>query len=507
MKRSIRTKLFLSLVALVLFFVLMSIGLTLVGLEDYYIWQKKAILVANSKAIDDLYAGNPEEISLELERRGNTLGAGILILSGDGNMKYSSFGRIINQKLQQPFAPPPKKSAPDNAPPPGPPGSPGSPAHISKGRETIDDRTVLELQQDQHLRIDFLLAERRLNNGDTLILRQPLAPVKESVAATAQFTVFTGLLALLLGSLWAFVFAGRITLPIRELNRIAQSMAQLNFSQKCTINNRDEIGELGQSINRLSLQLDTAISELNQKNRQLMADVERERQLDKMRKTFVSSVSHELKTPLALILGYAEGLRENVAADEESRNFYCGVIIDEASKMDHLVKDLLNLSQIESGLFQLNRSDFDLAATLQAMVLKYQNMLKDKGVTVELQVAENTLVNGDVLRISQVLSNLFDNAITHAETDKTVKISVVLNEENTRVQFYNSGKPIPEESLEKIWTSFYKVDAARTRKSGGYGLGLSIVRGIQDLHGQSYGVENAPAGVTFWFDLKTTKIL
>jgi signal transduction histidine kinase len=238
-----------------------------------------------------------------------------------------------------------------------------------------------------------------------------------------------------------------------------------------------------------------------------MADVEKERKLDKMRKDFVSNVSHELKTPLSLILGYAEGLQENIAHDEDSKNYYCSVIMDEAEKMDILVKSLLDLSQIESGFFQLERTDFNLSLLLHDITQKYLTVLADKKIILETDIDANSFVNGDTLRMEQVLLNLFTNAIDHAEFNKIVKIAVKDTGDHYRVFVYNSGRPIPEESLEKIWTSFYKVDTARTREYGRYGLGLSIVRAIQELHGNSYGVENVEDGVVFWFDLdKANKI-
>jgi signal transduction histidine kinase len=479
----------------------MSLGLIRLGLEKYYIWQKQDILLANSKLIDNLYQGRPEEITLELERIANTLGAGVIIFTQDGYIKYSSFSRIINQKFHDtplaPALPPPPEKSPRDAPFHIPP----APRYELKSKETIDSRTTLEMQQDLNLRIAFMALERHLGNDDILIIRQPLAPVSESAVVAAQFMAFTGILVLLLGCTWAFLFAKKFTLPILELNRIAQSMACLDFSLKCTVTRNDELGELGRSINHLSAQLDSAIIELSKKNQQLMADMEKERALDSMRKSFVSSVSHELKTPLSLILGYAEGLKENIVRDAKGKNYYCSIIIDEAEKMDKLVKDLLNLSQIESGLFQLNRIDFDLLALLRDIIKKYQTILENKEITLEIESTANFYVNGDILRIEQVLLNIFTNAIYHSDFTKLIRIEVNDTGKKIKVTIFNSGHPIPGESLEKLWTSFYKVDKARTREHGRYGLGLSIVRAIQEQHGNSYGVSNLEDGVVFWFEL------
>ena len=495
MKFSIRTRLFLTLSGLLLFFVLMSLTLTRLGLEKYYMWQKEELLIATSAAIDDLYRGNPADIAIDLKRAANALGAGIIISDRNGQMKYTSFGPFIHQTTLG------NGPASFQFPPP--------PPHITKSRKTIDDRTVLEMQSDPDIKIDFIVIDRRLNNGDTLHVRQTVAPISESTAVASHFMVFTGLLSILAGCIWAFFFAKRFTLPIQNLNRLAQRMALLDFSQKASIERNDEIGALGRSINHLSDQLDTAISELNQKNRQLLADVEKERQLDKMRKDFISSVSHELKTPLSLILGYAEGLKENVTQDQQSKDYYCSIIMDEAGKMDRLVHDLLNLSQIESGGFQLNRETFNLEGLLGELTQKYQPILTDKGVALDLQCSTDLFVSGDRLRIEQILSNYLNNAIEHATGDKVIRLSVAAAEDpdHVRVIVFNSGFPIPRDSLEKIWTSFYKVDKSRTRARGGQGLGLSIVRAIQELHGNRYGVDNTESGVRFWFDIDKAKII
>ena len=365
------------------------------------------------------------------------------------------------------------------------------------------------MQSDPDIKIDFIVIDRRLNNGDLLHMRQALAPIADSAAVASQFVIFTGLLSILAGCTWAFFFAKRFIRPILNLNRIAQRMAVLDFSQKASIERSDEVGQLGQSINHLSQRLDNAIAELNQKNRQLLADVEKERQLDKMRKEFVSNVSHELKTPLALILGYAEGLRENVAQDDQSKDYYCGVIMEEAEKMDRLVRDLLSLSQMQSGIFQLTPEIFDLSISIDELVQKYRTILTDNSITLSVTKPKCCLVQADRLRVEQILFNFLNNALSHVDAAKTVEISLNASNDPThfRVSVYNSGSPIPVDSLDKIWTSFYKVDKARTHQDGRHGLGLSIVRAIQDLHGSGYGAENTTDGVRFWFDVQIAALL
>ncbi|MDT8902554.1 sensor histidine kinase [Anaeroselena agilis] len=486
---SIRTKLFLNISFLLVFFVLAAWCLSALFLEGFYTRNKKSALIDSALAIDALYRAGDKNIALELERIANQIGAGIIITDSDGYLKYSSFERLANRQVA---AIPPRAGAMDKPPPP---------AITIIAREDIDGNSVLESQNDQGLNVRFMLLRRRLSGGDVLVIRLPLAAVTESAAYANRFMAFSGLLAILAGCTWAYFFARRFTVPLRDLSNVAASISRLDFSQWCHIDGDDEVGRLGKSVNNLSSQLSKAIAALNEKNRQLAADVEKERNLDKLRRSFVSNVSHELKTPISLILGYAEGLRENVVRDKADKEYYCAVIADEAEKMAKLVNGLLDLSQIESGYFRLERTDFDLSLLLDEIALKYRAILYEKDITLRIERPSSLMVNGDILRIEQVITNMLNNAITHAAGARLVKITAEAAGDRARVNVYNTGGHIPQESLGDLWQSFYKADKARTRELGGHGLGLSIVRAIQELHGNAYGVENVAGGVRFWFAL------
>jgi len=502
--KSIRTKLFLNINFLVIFFVLVSWGFSALYLKDFYLWHKKNDIVDSSQTIATSYDSGSHDISLELERIANNFGASILITDQNGYLKYSSFSfmdkrskderpiRIPQFDSQQDFAAHHAPPDPNMPPPPPPP--------IVLSRETAGN-SVIEMKHNQELNVNFMTLTRTLHNKDVLIIQLPLAAVSESASYASKFMAFTGILSILAGCLWAFVFAKKFTIPLLELSSVAQSISRLDFSRKCSIRSEDEVGKLGESLNNLSEQLNRAISELNQTNQRLIEDVEKERSLDKLRRNFISSVSHELRTPISLILGYAEGLKENVAQDITNKEYYCSVIIDEAEKMTKLVKDLLNLSQIESGYFHLERTDFDISLLLDDILHKYQTALTERNITLEIHKSSSAIVNGDVLRIEQIIVNLLNNAIDHAEIPNIIRINITNANNKLRVGVYNTGKPIPADSLKNVWLSFYKVDTARTRSMGGYGLGLSIVRAIQELHGNSYGVENVDLGVLFWFDI------
>lgn len=484
MKMSVRTRLFLGISGLIVFFVLFSLLLNSQFLGKYYIWQKKAILVESKEAIDNLYQGDPELISLELEGLERNRGLNISILGPDYMMKYNSSFRIFNSEFRRrPLERLPLTHS----------------MQVEMQGLNVGDY-IVDVVPDPRLKTNFLALAARLRNGELLVLSTPIAAINESTAIANRFLLFTGLITVVLGGIIVFLYAKRFTKPILELNDIAQRMSKLDFSKKYPVQSDDEVAQLGRSINSLSDQLDKAISELKEANEKLREDIERERRIDKMRKEFISNVSHELKTPIALIQGYAEGLKLNVNEDEENKDFYCDVIMDEANKMNTLVKDLLDLSQIESGYFKLEKTIFNISSLVDSVLEKYRPILTEKEIRVNVEKKENVAVNGDVVRIEQVLVNYLNNAIDHVDEHKIIKITITDRNDKVRVSVYNSGKTIPEESLDKIWTSFYKVDKARTRAYGGTGLGLSVVRAILELHHNAFGVENKDDGVLFWFE-------
>lgn len=494
---SIRTRLFFNIGLLLAFFLLVAWSLSALFLEHYYLYNKRNSIVDSARTITDLYNNGSENISLELERIADSIGAIAIITDKAGYFKYSSFERLASQHHSGRHSPRAENEGEANFRPPVPP----PPRATVTSTNRVDSVTIIDTEYDPAMSINFMVLKRQLSDGGTLIIRLPLAAVSESAAYANRFLAVSGLLAMVAGGVWAYFFARRFTAPLKELSAAAQSISRLDFSQKCAVRSNDELGKLADSINNLSTQLDKSITELNEKNRQLAADVEKERSLDKLRKNFISSVSHELKTPVSLILGYAEGLKENVADNAASRDFYCSVIIDEAAKMDKLIKDLLDLSQVESGFFRLQKAAFDLSPLIDDLLLKYRNRFAEKNINLSVEKAPSILVSGDELRVEQVIINLLNNAIDHADDEKLIRLTVAERHGKIRVSVYNTGKHIPPDSLGNLWLSFYKVDQARTRDFGGYGLGLSIVRAIQEQHSNAYGVENIAGGVTFWFDL------
>lgn len=504
MKSSIKLKLFTAFSGLIVFYVLLSWVLNNEFLVKYYYYNKDNTLINNYEYINKIYQGKPFEILLELERLERTEGLHIVIQNSSFKTTYDS-----SFKAEEYFHQPQSKKFPNINKSSGLADSPDSqdPSELiieEKAVKVTQGNPIIVKSTDRRLNSEFINLVGLLNNGDYVFLSTPVVAIQESASIANKMFLVTGLFTILIGMIFIFLFSSRFTKPIFQLNEIAQRMSKLDFSKKYLVKTYDEIGELGESINSLSNQLEKSISELRQANEKLMEDIEKERKIDDMRKEFISNVSHELKTPIALIQGYAEGLKVNVNENEEDKNFYCEVIIDETGKMNRLVKQLLDLSQIDAGYGRIERTDFDLCLLIEHVLRKNALLLKENNITLLTELNNGFTVNADIDRVEQVLVNYLINAINHVDQKKEIKVKTQKAEDKIRISFFNSGTRISEEDQDKIWTSFYKVDKARTRAYGGTGLGLSIVRAIQELHENRYGVENKENGVEFWFEVDLT---
>lgn len=339
----------------------------------------------------------------------------------------------------------------------------------------------------------------RMDDGNYAMLRASVESIHESAQISNQFFIYVTMCLCMISFLAMLFISKRFTEKILVLAKIAQKMSHLDFEQKYPVTTEDEIGILGDSINTLSKTLEKTLGELKSANVQLKRELEQKMQIDEMRKEFLSNVSHELKTPIALIQGYAEGLQENINDDPESREFYCEVIMDEASKMNMLVKKLLDLNQIEFGTENLTMERFDIVATIDNILSNAEILFRQKEAVLKFNADEPIYVWGDVYLIEEAFSNYMSNALNHIDGDRIIEVNVRKEGDQARVSVYNTGEPIPEEDIDQIWVKFYKVDKARTREYGGSGVGLSIVKATMDRLGQGYGVRNIKDGVEFWF--------
>ena len=393
------------------------------------------------------------------------------------------------------------------------------------GLDTVDPDSVLEKtdaytiqkKYDSKVSVDYLEMWGTLDKGFYFIMRINMESIRDSVRIANDFIKYICLFGVALASILVWFISGRVTKPLGELTELSKRMAGLDFSAKYTSGGTDEVGQLGESFNRMSENLEKTYSQLLTANNELQKDIEKKERIDDMRKEFLSNVSHELKTPIALIQGYAEGLQECVNDDEESRAFYCEVIMDEASKMNGLVQKLLTLNQLEFGNEQVVMERFDLSELIRNKIQSVAILVQQKQAEIVSEIPAALFAWGDEYKVEEVLTNYLSNALNHVDGARRITIRACRRADTeaqpvesggngdsvVRVTVHNTGEQIPEADLSLIWDKFYKVDKARTRAYGGSGVGLFIVKAIMESFHQAYGVRNCEDGVEFWFELKS----
>ena len=488
--KSVRVKLFITLSLIIIGIITFLILVNNFVFGTFYLYSKKQALKSVYETVNDYYNGEENgDLESELEPISIKNNFDILIRN-DQNVNvytsnkdfFSAFGQMNEMT-----------------------------SRFDTGAGDIieeKDNYVISKIKDSKNGLTYVLLAATLDNGYLLYIRIPINSIQESVKISNNFLYLMAGVAILIAAVIVSYVSRKFTDPILELNAIAKKMANLDFSHKYKTTYADnEINNLGKSINLMSEKLEKTIKQLRNTNIELEKDIEEKSKLDEMRKSFISDVSHELKTPIALIQGYSEGLLENVNSDEESRKFYAEVILDETNKMDKLVKQLLELMKLEYGKREFNDTKFNIVELEKEVVRKSKVMLEEKQAKVELNTPDEINVLADDFYIEQVVTNYMTNAIKHVEEvngEKIIRIEndVDVDKNKVRVKVFNTGKQIPEEHLNRIWKRFYKIDASRNRKDGGTGIGLAFVKAVMNNYGNSYGVVNKENGVEFYFDLE-----
>ena len=343
------------------------------------------------------------------------------------------------------------------------------------------------------------------DNQTIVIMSTPVAGLKESVNISNKFLIYVAVIGFFITVIITFLITKMITSPILQLAEISNKMGKLDFTARYEGKRSDEIQTLGQNMNYMSDRLKKAISKLQEANEVLKEDIKRKEAIDEMRKDFIANVSHELKTPIALIQGYAEGLNEGLCEDEESRKYYTEVIMDESEKMNKMVKQLLTLSSLESGNSILHKENFNMTSLTESVLSSISILIGEKNVEVNFDTSMDVFLYADEFKIEEVVTNYISNAIHHVNDNGIIKIDLSEDESNVYFSVYNTGNQIPEKDLANVWEKFFKVDKAHSRSYGGSGIGLSIVKAIVEAHGGAVKVVNKSDGVEFGFKIPRMK--
>ena len=487
--KSVRVKLFMTLSLVILLIILFLIIVNNFVFGQFYIYSKTKSLISVYDLVNSYYNGEVEgDITSQLEKMAIQNNFDILIKNDQNVNVYTS-----NKDFFSTFS---QMSEMTNE-------------FDSNFGEVIErnEDFVIKKMKDSKNGITYIVLASMLDNDYFLYVRIPITSIQESVKISNNFLYLMAGFTILISAIIVTYVSKKFTEPILELNKIAKKMANLDFSHKYRITGADdEINNLGKSINQMSDKLESTIKQLRSTNIELEKDIEEKSKIDEMRKSFISDVSHELKTPIALIQGYSEGLLENVNNDEESRKFYAEVILDETNKMDKLVKQLLELMKLEYGKREFNDKKFNIVEVEKEIIRKSKVMLEEKEAEVILDTPDEINVFADDFYIEQVIGNYMTNAIKHVkEVDgkKYIKIKneVDIEKNKVTVRVFNTGDNIAEEHINRIWNRFYKVDESRNRNDGGTGIGLSFVKAIMNNYKQNYGVINKDNGVEFYIEL------
>lgn len=490
MKTSIKRQIAFIFIGLVVSMMLLAVLGNSQFLERYYVYNKQSTLISVYKTMEAALAkgmNSYEDLAEELSEAVEVGNIAMVIVSSENQSILTStsndretqimvsqlFGYLVNKNQEQ-------------------------------GQLLAESETYqIHSAKDKVAGTEYIEMWGYLSDQSLFIIRSPLESIHESVMLSNRFFLYMMTVLVVVGSVCVWLFAKQIATPILELADLSKRMANLEFHEKYHSKGKNEIDILGENFNAMSNKLEDTISKLKNANYELQKDIEKKEKMENMRTEFIGNISHELKTPLALIQGYAEGLKEGISEDPESRAFYCDVIMDEANKMNHMVKNLLTLNQLEVGEECVEFTRFDLMELIRGVVESNSILIQQKDAKVEIAPSHPVFVWSDEWKTEQVLRNYFGNALNHVDGRKQIEIRVEDQKEtgNVRIFVKNTGMQIPEEDIDQIWNKFYKVDKAHTREYGGNGIGLSIVKAIMDSFHREYGVQNQEDGVEFWFEL------
>lgn len=510
-KWSIRRKLFLVLLITlaVNMVVLLVMGSTL--FERFYVYNKISELKNSARQLKKQF-GSGEDMEAffaeinKVENRNSIVA--LLVFSDDGEIgtRYYTRDRFRAQRKEK-EDPDPVGSLPE-------PGQKNGWPHFPDPSPPRPDQALLDalpalgdgmaVSEGEGFRGTHLSLITELDGNTYLYIETPKEYIRSTATLAVRYTTYLSGLILLVSAVGLYLLAGRITKPIRSIQNVADKISRLDFSESCPKAGDDELGALSESINNMARELQANIEKLMQANEVLQSDLLRQQKADRMRRQFVANVSHDFKTPLTLIISYAEALPD--AQDAQERREYCETILDEGNKLARMVGQLLRLSQLESGMNQIEPSIFCINELIEQAISKHRILSDKKGLRISHDWEDEFIVLADYHKIEQAITNIYENAVKYAPRDGEIRVRAAACGGKCEVSVYNSGERIPEEVKENLFISFYRADQSRRRDGQSYGLGLAIVKAILEIHRQPFGCENMPGGVRFWFHLDIAEL-
>lgn len=495
MKHSLSKRLFRITLSLIIALMFLTYIAQAFFFESFYSYKKTISLVQEVNKFHDLYSfhiDNDLDLYKALQKFENDNNAQVIVTSLDGDIKYLS-NNIHDDKESFDTL-------------------------TSFGSELINNKDlineVITYSQTRYtnfenkssgLRKIGVVSPMSINSkNDSLIFCvASIQPIKEASEVISEFSVYLFYGLITISVILALIYSNLISKPLVNLTNAANKMSDMDFSVVCDTNREDEIGSLAKSLNFLSNNLQASLLDLQKKNKKLEDDIEKERQLEDMRKDFISNVSHELKTPIGIIEGYAEGLKDGIVSGEDAK-MYLETIIDESKKMSVLVTNMLELSKLESGTIKPNFESFNINRLITKVLKKHNPDFEDNKFNVNFNSSSPySYVYADPFQMEQVLTNIVTNAIKYTPPNNTININIEEGLDKFKISVQNMGISIPEEEINKLFDKFYRIDKSRERtQKNSTGIGLSIVKNILNLHNSEFNLRNIYGGVEFYFYLE-----
>jgi len=463
MNRSIRKKFAMLLVVLILSVILLGVLFNTFFLEGFYVLQNKSLLIDVARQAEDLYRKGLSSTGDELSALDRSESVSIYFLNDRLEILYSSSNQnqlADHNKLPREIE-----------------------TQISQREKTPFFGTTEKGDSEA----PNIVYAKAIGENSFLVLVKSIKVIRESVIIANRFYAIAGLVSLFIGMLAILPFSRIVTQPIIRMQAVTRSLSQLNFSQQVPVHGHDELSELAESINVMSDQLQQSITTLQK-------DIVRHKQL-------VRDLSHELKAPLAVIKGYSEGLIHGLASSQDKQEQYMKTIVNECIRMDGLIQDMLYLSRLEAGTYQPNITVFSAKTFLESIIDRFAPQMQEKQCVGTLQCNPQITLNADEKLLDKAISNYLSNAVNHVHNHGSVAIVCNPINEHMEISVTNTGSPIPEEQMARIWDPFYICDTSRNRTTNGHGVGLAIVKSVAELHHAEVSCVNTEDGVQFVFSL------
>lgn len=496
MKQSLSKRLFTITLSLIIGLMLIAYFAQAFFFENFYLDKKTKSLVHEVNKFHDLYSlhiDNTSDLIKVLQKFENDNNAQVIITSSDVDVvKYHSNNIGGDKESFETLT--------------------------ALGTELINDKDLIDQvityshtrykifeNKNSGLKKIGVVSPLSLNSkNDSLIFCiSSIQPIKEASEVMSEFFIYLFWGLITISVILALIYSNLISKPLVTLTYVANKMSNMDFSAICETNREDEIGSLAKSLNFLSKNLHSALIDLQKKNKKLENDIEKERQLDNMRKEFTANVSHELKTPIGIIEGYAEGLKDGIVSGEDAQ-MYLETIIDESKKMSILVSNMLELSRLESGTTKPNLEDFNINRLITKVLKKHKPDFEENKFNINFNSSTPySYVYADPFQMEQVLTNLITNAIKYTPPNNDINVSIEEGLDKFKISVQNIGVTIPEEEIGKLFDKFYRLDKSRERtQKNSTGIGLSIVKNILKLHNSEFNLQNINGGVEFFFYLE-----